>query len=187
MCMYTLTERDNLERLLAFLKERELPASCLSLNYLTKSDFFRAPASTKYHGAYEGGLFDHSMNVAKNLCKYTDAGLIAWQRPESPVVVGILHDLVKVDLYRHYVDKATGEDFFFHNPNYKPMGHGEVSMMLAKEHVPDITEEELLCIRYHMGAYNREDWDGFDAAIKQFPSVLWTHTADMEASKIQGT
>lgn len=46
-----------------------------------------------------------------------------------------------------------------------------------------LTEEEELCIRYHMGAYETDDWDGFDKAIRKFPNVLFTHTADMYASK----
>ena len=47
-----------------------------------------------------------------------------------------------------------------------------------------LTEEERLCIRYHMGAYETSDWDGYDQAIRKFPNVLWTHTADMLASKL---
>ena len=48
-----------------------------------------------------------------------------------------------------------------------------------------LTEEEILCIRYHMGAYETKDWDFFDKAIRKYPNVLWTHTADMYASKVK--
>jgi len=49
-----------------------------------------------------------------------------------------------------------------------------------------LTEEEILCIRYHMGAYNCDDWEGYDKAIRKYPNVLFTHTADMYASKVLG-
>lgn len=49
----------------------------------------------------------------------------------------------------------------------------------------ELTEEEVLCIRYHMGAYETKDWAGFDLAIKKYPNVLYTHTADMLASKLE--
>jgi hypothetical protein len=49
-----------------------------------------------------------------------------------------------------------------------------------------LTEEEILCIRYHMGAYEKDAWDYFDRAIRKYETVLWTHTADMVASKVKG-
>ena len=55
-------------------------------------------------------------------------------------------------------------------------------MVLSQIH--QLTEEEVFCIRYHMGAYEKEEWDYFDKAIRKYPNVLWTHTADMLASKI---
>ena len=64
-------------------------------------------------------------------------------------------------------------------------GHGDKSVMLAST-LCKLTEEEMLCIRYHMGAYKTDDWNGFDRAIKKYETVLWTHTADMLASKVGG-
>lgn len=115
---------------------------------LKASDFFTAPASTRFHSAYEGGLFDHCMNVAQSLIQLTHAGVTAfWQRQESPVIVGLLHDSTKIGVY--------------------------------------LGSDEQACIRWHMGAYEGpEAWDGFDKAIREYPNVLWTHTADMVASKI---
>ena len=57
------------------------------------------------------------------------------------------------------------------------------SIMLLSQFI-NLTEEELLCIRYHMGAYEKEAWDQYDMAIKKYPNVLWTHHADMIASKL---
>ena len=51
----------------------------------------------------------------------------------------------------------------------------------------DLTEEEVLCIRWHMGAYDeKENWNILGRAIEQFPNVLYTHTADMIAARIKG-
>lgn len=147
------------------------------------SDFFKAPASTKYHGAYVGGLFDHSMNVANALCYFTGAQLTApWMRPESPLLVGIFHDACKIGKYA--VDTtndgficAPNEDFAIYG------GHGAESLIRVQQCI-QLTEEEAMCIRFHMGAYEKEDWEAFDKAIRKYPNVLWTHMADMAASKL---
>ena len=68
---------------------------------LTEGGFFTAPASTKYHGAYEGGLFDHSRNVISALVTLTHDNDLEWQRPESPYIIGMFHDICKQDQYRH--------------------------------------------------------------------------------------
>ena len=63
-----------------------------------KSDgFFTAPASTKYHGAYEGGLFEHSLNVTNSLVELTKQNSLAWGRPESPYIIGMFHDICKIN------------------------------------------------------------------------------------------
>ena len=64
---------------------------------LNEMGFFTAPASTKYHGAYEGGLFDHSFSVYQQLKLLTQRNGLAWQLDTSPFVVGMYHDLCKCD------------------------------------------------------------------------------------------
>jgi len=150
---------------------------------LLASDFFRAPASTKYHGAYAGGLFDHSLNVANYLCYLTGAQLTEpWMRPESPLLVGIFHDACKIG---KYAVNSTNDGFTWAPDKEYPIygGHGAESLIRVQQWI-QLTEEEALCIRYHMGAYEHDDWDAFDMAIKKYPNVLWTHTADMAASKL---
>ena len=71
---------------------------------LTESGFFTAPASTKYHGAYEGGLFDHSYNVTSVLVTLSHNNNLEWQRPDSPYIIGMFHDICKQDQYQHPVD-----------------------------------------------------------------------------------
>lgn len=154
------------------------------------SGFMTAPASTKYHGNYPGGLFDHSYAVAETLLGLTVRNDLIWQRPESPLIVGLFHDLCKCDQYREikpgldleYEDAPVYE----YNDKLLLKGHGDKSVMILSQFMR-LTEEEVLCIRYHMGAYEKDDWTGFDLAIRKFPTVLWTHTADMIASKVIGT
>lgn len=68
-------------------------------NWLINQGFFVKPASIKYHGNYIGGLFDHSLKVMEVLVDMTDKFGIKWSRPESPYIVGMFHDLCKMDDY----------------------------------------------------------------------------------------
>ena len=166
--------------------------------WLADNGFFTQPASTKYHGAYEGGLFDHSYEVTQVLLDMTQRLDLKWQRPESPYIVGMFHDLCKIDNYITVVDDlgetmmGTGtqkgtEIHFEYNSNVILKGHGDKSVMLLSQFMT-LTEEEMLCIRFHMGAYEGQDqWDNYDKAIRKYETVLFTHTADMYASKVKNT
>lgn len=136
------------------------------------------PASRNYHGSYEGGLFDHSLNVALALASLTDNLALEWHNDRSPILVGLFHDLCKIDLYE------MTEDGYVYAENAAP-GHGDKSVSIAKSFIPDLTEEEELCIRWHMGAFDdKENWKLYNAAVAKYANVLFTHTADMIASQI---
>lgn len=150
------------------------------MNRLEEMNFFTAPASTTFHGAYMGGLAEHSLNVARTLAELAEKAGIKWQNERSPYIIGLFHDLCKCD---QYVLKETGQGYEYRNKKLLE-GHGAKSAMLAGT-LLQLTEEEMLCIRYHMGSYQKEDWTGYDLAIKKYPAVLFTHTADMIASKLQ--
>ena len=165
-------------------------------NWLIENGFKTAPASTKYHGDFEGGLYEHSKNVVEELCRLTTNLNLHWDRLQSPYIVGMFHDLCKIDQYIKVNDEPRHVEAGNKNFVYKPLapyeyndkmplkGHGEKSVMLLSRFMT-LTEEEIFCIRYHMGAYIKEDWDSFDLAIKKYPNVLFTHTADMLASKLK--
>lgn len=181
------------------------PAECDNLvvendklmKYLQQG-FFTSPASTKYHGAYEGGLYDHSKQVFLRLKELTEKNDLKWQRPESPFIIGMFHDLCKCDQYipiietqyvpkeisskgeAKLVDVITGYEY---NTKTLLKGHGSKSVMILSQFI-NLTEEEMLCIRYHMGPYEKEEWAEYDSAIRKYPYVLWTHHADMLASKV---
>ncbi|MBS5822424.1 MAG: hypothetical protein KID00_00955 [Clostridium argentinense] len=166
------------------------------LQWLIDEGFFTAPASTKYHGAYEGGLFDHCLAVTESLVEITENMGIEWEHPRSPYIVGMFHDLCKIDQYEKVIDvegityfgmdEVKGEEshFEYTSDSLFP-GHGDKSVMKLASWL-HLTEEEILCIRYHMGAYEKDAWDYYDKAIKKYQTVLWTHTADMVASKVKG-
>lgn len=165
------------------------------MNWLTANGFFTQAASTKYHGNYEGGLFDHSFTVTEQLVRFTDRFGLNWARPESPWIVGMFHDLCKIDSYLMMVEEEGIQFFgsddvkgrqvhFEHNNDCILKGHAEKSIILLSQFMT-LTEEEIMCIRFHMGAYEGQAaWDAYDKAIRKYETVLWTHTADMYASKV---
>ena len=183
------------EQFLNFMKVDGIPiVSAQMMDWLTSQGFFKKPAAIKHHGNHTGGLFEHSMMVAQILVEMTQKFGITWTRPESPYIVGMLHDVCKLD---DYIDENTSDVVVMgsgspistcpkwaYNPAPMFKGHGDKSVMMLSQ-VMTLTEEEMLCIRFHMGAYVTDDWDAFDRAIRKYQSVLFTHTADMYASKVK--
>lgn len=169
------------------------------LKWLAENGFFVAPASTKYHGNYEGGLFDHSFLMMNLLVELSAANGLKWKRPESPFIVGMFHDLCKIDQYKLLSSEPVlelrpqDETFkgsfvvrFDYNQDTMYKGHGDKSIILLSQFTT-LTDEEIACIRYHMGAFTeKEEWRDYTRAVHTFPNVLWTHQADMLASHVVG-
>ena len=151
-------------------------------NALITTDYLYAPASTRHHGYFKGGLLCHSLVVTKLLLEYTINNNLEWIRIQSPVLVGMLHDLCKV--YTYVYDEYD-KSYFYSEYMYMPVhGHAEKSLAFIMKHGLQITEEEMLCILHHMGAYEKDKWNEYGEAIQRYPNVLWTHMADMYASKV---
>lgn len=147
------------------------------IQHLVDNKFFEQYASSRFHGNYPGGLFDHSYCVMLKLIELTDQLNLKWQDKRSPYIIGMLHDLCKMDEYE-VVDGIP------HKIKDTPIiGHGDKSCILLSNFIT-LTEEEDLCIRYHMGAFNTKDWNAYGAAIEKYDTVLWTHTADMYISRL---
>ena len=174
--MTETVERINL--FLEVMKHPDLNISSEFFDWLHEHEFFSKPAAIKYHGNYTGGLFDHSLAVVNSLVNITDKLGLNWQNSRSPFIVGMFHDLCKTDDYI-----LDGQDHWTYNNDKILKGHGDKSVMLLSQFI-NLTEEELLCIRFHMGAYETDDWEAYDKAIRKYETVLWTHTADMYASKV---
>lgn len=164
------------------------------LDYLqNKSDFFTAPASARFHGAYAGGLCDHSVNVFRCLEAYLGRErvkeLYGLDYPmESVAVAALLHDVCKVGLYkpgfRNVKDDATGKwekvpTYTFDDP--LPYGHGEKSVYITNGFIR-LTREEAMAIRWHMGFSGTEDNRMVGQALQKYPLAFALATADMEAS-----
>ena len=151
--------------------------------FLVKHRAFEAPASTQYHGSYPGGWFDHSLCVMQQLVLLTERNGLTWQRPESPYIVGFFHDACKLDQYA-LVREEDGKPVYAWRSDTLYKGHGDKSILMLAS-LGTLTEEEVACIRYHMGAFTeKEYWNDYTRAVHEYPNVLWTHTADMIASHI---
>lgn len=163
----------------SFMGEYE---NIINIEDLIKEKFFDQPASTKYHGAFEGGLFKHSLEVAECLVEMTEKLNLKWENPRSPYIVGMFHDFCKCD---NYVKNEDGA--YSYNTNMLLNGHGEKSIIMLQKYIK-LTDEEIACIRWHMGAFETDTklWEYYGKAIEKYPNVLYTHTADMVASKIKG-
>lgn len=150
-------------------------------NWLIANGFFTAQASIHHHGAYTGALFDHSFAVTKTLLSFTERLGLSWMKERSPYIVGMFHDLCKIDNYTY----SGNEAWEYNNATLLP-GHGEKSVIMLQQHM-SLTDEEMLCIRWHMGAFDdKEHWNSYGRSVTHFPNVLYTHTADMVAARILG-
>lgn len=174
-------DRTKEERIALFTSYMPRPYNTGILQQLEKDGFFTAPAAASHHGNYEGGLFDHSFAVTRQLVDYTQSLGLHWERKESPYIVGMLHDYCKTKLYTKQEDGT-----FTHAENVIFPGHGSASAVLIQQFL-QLTFEELLCIRWHMGPFEGEKyWKGYSAACCAYPNVLYTHTADMYVSQCMG-
>ncbi|MCI9028528.1 MAG: hydrolase, partial [Lawsonibacter sp.] len=164
------------------------------LDYLEhKSDFFTAPASARYHGAYEGGLCEHSLNVYHCLVDYLQRERVQElygleYSAESIAIVALCHDFCKIGCYkksfRNVKDDATGKwekvpSYTFDDP--LPYGHGEKSVYITNGFIR-LTREEAMAIRWHMGFSGPEDSRTVGQALRMYPLAFALATADMEAS-----
>ena len=153
--------------------------------------FLYAPASTKFHCNYEGGLMEHSVNVVDNLLLLTEKMNLKWQRPESPIIIGLLHDICKTYDYEvtyrntKVKNEFTGRDEWVQVPQYVtndllPFGnHGDKSVMMLVNMGLKLTQEEMACIRYHMGySEGQQIFNAYGNAKSKWFNCLWTNVAD---------
>lgn len=154
--------------------------------WLSETDFFTAPASTKFHGDFPGGLAAHSIYVYRELMKIINAHNYQYENLnlayKQAAIVALLHDVCKIGCY-HATNRDDGAKYTYSDP--LPLGHGEKSVMLLLQHGFKLTEVEMLAIRWHMGAYRDRDARELDAA-QRIPLVLHLHLADMMASRWEG-
>ena len=147
--------------------------------------FYYSPASCKYHGAYEGGLFDHSIAVFEAALRLAVAHEVTYVDP----VACIFHDLCKVGSYAVDTVKSTPEKPVFKYCENLGLPHGSESLRrILSAGYPLSGEPWQFAVAYHMGAFNMnsEDTINFGKMCERYNCVLLLHSADMLASKIYG-
>lgn len=177
--LYNQIERDGKEELLAWLES---------------SDFFIAPASTRYHLNVEGGLVLHSLNV----CHVLRNRLRNSYDASSVTICALLHDVCKANFYatdyrnkKVYSDKGARQDKrgrfdWVEEASYRvedtfPYGHGEKSVFLISKFMK-LTDEEAMAIRWHMGGFEEGKMNTVSEAFGKYRLALYLHMADLEAT-----
>ena len=164
------------------------------INFLEKSDFFTAPASTRFHGNHEGGLVEHSLKVYEILKHKVENNIKGITIPdESIIIIALLHDICKTNFYKiDYRNAKNSLGVWEKVPYYTiddtiPYGHGEKSVMMITEYIK-LTPEEKYSIRWHMGYTEpKELYNTIGAAYKKYPLALLMHEADLEATYFYNT
>lgn len=149
------------------------------IQFLEKSDFYKAPASTRFHGSFEGGLLEHSMKVYEILKhKVKNSVLDLNVSDDTLIIIALLHDICKVNFYKVDYRNAKNERGEWEKVPYYtvddtiPYGHGEKSVMMITEYMK-LTVEEKYCIRWHMGFTEpKEAYNTLGQAFKKFPLAL---------------
>lgn len=165
----------------------------LLLDFLQKSDFFEAPASTKFHLAEEGGLCEHSLNVYNrylNLLKneYGEN----WQEKlslESATIIALFHDICKANTYKTEYRNVKEDGVWIQKPYYSvvdtlPYGHGEKSVYIINGFLR-LSREEAMAINWHMGGFDARVKGGFfglENVYYTYPTALLINIADIEAT-----
>ena len=188
----------NTERFLSIYQEKiKREGADRLLDYLQNgSDFFTAPASTRYHGAHEGGLLEHSLNVYDCLCdilarpRMKEVYGLSYS-DESIAIVSLLHDVCKTNFYkvstRNVKNDATGQWEkvpFYQVADQLPYGHGEKSVYLI-EHFMRLKTDEAIAIRWHMGGFDDAVKGGsfsISKAYERYPLAVKLHLCDIEAT-----
>jgi 23S rRNA maturation-related 3'-5' exoribonuclease YhaM len=201
--------QDQKAQIIGILRNTERAEIESLITYLESSDFFTAPASTKYHGAYEGGLAEHSLHVwyvltEKN--RYWTLGL----SEETIAITALCHDLCKIDFYtkemksvlkgkikvkknkkvdgawqevEEEVNDWQQEEVFVVNDQF-PIGHGEKSVITLLKHI-QLTDQEISMIRWHMGGYvAKDEYRDLSNACELYPAIVALHAADLEVSHL---
>lgn len=160
------------------------------LDWLLKTDFFNAPASTKFHSCVEGGLCFHSLNVyerfKKNVVEEFGKNFVT---DESIAIIALLHDICKVDCYKvDYrnvkIDNEWIKQPYFTYNDSLPYGHGEKSVYMISGFMK-LTREEAMAINWHMGGFDSRVIGGsyaLSSAFYQFPLSVVFHISDIQAT-----
>ena len=162
------------------------------IEFIRKSDFYTAPASTRYHLSCEGGLLKHSLNVYEMLKEKLQQPV--WKQfnydVDTTIIVSLLHDLCKTYFYTVEYRNAKNDAGqwekvpYFAIDDKIPYGHGEKSVVMIEEFIK-LKPVERYAIRWHMGfSVSKDDYNALGVAITKYPLALALSESDLEATYI---
>lgn len=161
------------------------------LEWLESTDFFDAPASTRFHGDYAGGLCEHSVHVWEELVRLLKAYPEIKVSAETAAIVSLLHDLCKIGCYKTELRNQKVNNVWVKQPVYVFNedfcfgGHGSKSVYLAQKYIR-LTDEEAVAINCHMGPWDRNPSDySLGNAYESYPLAWLLHVADESAAYIR--
>lgn len=152
------------------------------IKWLESTDFFTAPASTKFHLSNESGLLEHSLNVYEEIVRNFEG-----YDMYTLIIVSLLHDVCKANYYTVSERNVKRNGEWVKEPYYTvdeefPLGHGEKSVILIQKYI-DLTDEEIAAIRWHMGGFEpKENYSVIGNAFYKYPLALLLHIADLRAT-----
>lgn len=187
--MSQLSTQSDKEEFLSLCKKINRDGIDNLIEWLLRSDFFTAPASTRFHGSYEGGLLRHSLNVYHEMCRILKAYPEFEFSEESVIIASLFHDLCKVNFYgfeernrknpegkwEKYLAYCVKEKFPFG-------GHGSKSVFLVQNFIK-LTPEEAIAINCHMSAFGDNAKD-VGKAFEYCPFAWLLSVADQSASYV---
>jgi hypothetical protein len=199
----------NKEKIIIVLRETGRKEIESLVTYLESSDFFMAPASTKYHGAYPGGLAEHSIHVWY-LLQHKNGYYRLDLSTDNIAIVALLHDVCKINFYgREIKNVLKGKKKIMKNKkvdgvwkeveeeindwqeeeaivvnDQNPLGHGEKSVITLLRFI-QLTDLEISMIRWHMGGYvPKDEYRDLSNAVDMYPAIIALHTADLESAHL---
>jgi hypothetical protein len=177
------------EKFINLLKSTNREGMDKLLEFIDKTDFYKAPASTRFHGSKENGLLEHSLKVYEILDNKVKNASIPISTDENSIkIIALLHDICKANYYKiDYRNVKNSLGVWEKVPYYTvddtiPYGHGEKSVMMISEYIK-MTNEEKYAIRWHMGYTEpKELYSTIGLAYSKYPVALLTNEADLEAT-----
>lgn len=181
-----MTNKERFQALCAQQIHRDGLASLMS--WLEASDFYEAPASTRFHGSYPGGLVEHSLHVYDELNRLRKAYPEVPMSDETAAIISLFHDLCKVNMYQPEKRNRKNKDGVWEQYDAYSIqekfcfgGHGSKSVFLVQTFLK-LTPEEAVAINCHMGAFGGDQYVG--KSFEQYPMAWLLHVADGAATYI---
>ena len=202
---------DNKECIISLLKKIDRDGANIDglITKLESSDFFTAPASTKYHNSFEGGLADHVLNVYYNLKSLVERKhLQDVISEESIIICGLLHDMSKINFYeptirnkKIYSENGTKQDSLGrydwvqekhwgvideHN-RFMYGNHEETSEFMVRYYIPLTLQESIAILHHHGGKSFDSTQQNISGLMHEYPLLVLLHVADMISTFVDET